>query len=155
MPKRNSDFDVDALPVETAKPRNTEHVVAPNMAPADAAKTLRSALTFIRNQGVVLESAKGHEPSIAEWVVGAPISGGWWGHAKGHEIHELTQQMRDAKELLVCTLAKGRITYIHKRLWPAFVKLADRFPRGTLNSVREVHTSSGRPIDSPAALETP
>lgn len=106
--------------------------------------TPRDAITFIRRHGVVLEAAKGLEPSLAAKVTGGPIAGSWWGHSKGHEIYELTQTVHDSSAVLVCTLAKGRITYVHRRLWPAFVRLAKRFPAGALDKVREVHTATGR-----------
>lgn len=106
--------------------------------------TPRAALAFIRRHGVVLEAAKGAEPSLAEEIAGGPIRGGWWAHPQGHAIYELTEKVRDSSAVLTCTLAKGRITYIHERLWPAFVRIADELPAGALDQVREVHTASGR-----------
>lgn len=106
--------------------------------------TPRQAIDFIRYHGLVLEAAKGLEPSLAERVAGQPIKGSWWGHPKGRQIYELTQKIRDSKAVLICTLAQGRITYIHRRLWPFFVCLSQRFPEHSLNRVREVHLSSGR-----------
>jgi hypothetical protein len=106
--------------------------------------TPREAIAFVRRHGVVLEAAKGLEPSLAAEVAGRPIGGNWWAAPEGHQIFELTQKVRDSKAVLVCTLAKGRITYIHERLWPAFARLAKCFPDGALDAVREVHTSSGQ-----------
>ena len=106
--------------------------------------TPRQAVDFIRRHGVVLEAANGLEPSLAALVAGGPISGSWWGHAKGQEIYALTQTIHDSKAVLICTLARGRITYIHRRLWPPFVRMADRFPRHVLDKVREIHLPSGR-----------
>ena len=106
--------------------------------------TPREAINFIRQQGVVLEAAKGLEPSLVAKIVGDPIIGSWWSHPNGHEIYELTQKIRESKAVLICTLAKGRITYVHKRLWPAFVRLASMFPSGALDKVQEVHVVSGR-----------
>ena len=98
--------------------------------------TPRQAMDFIRYHGVVLEAAKGLEPSLAERVAGEPIFGSWWGHPKGDEIFELTRKVRDSEAVLVCTLARGRITYVHRRLWPPFVRMADK--------IRELHLPSGR-----------
>jgi len=106
--------------------------------------TPRRAIEFIRYHGVALESAKGLEPSLAAKVAGGPISGGWWNHPQSHQIYALTQKIRDSKAVLVCTLCSGRITYIHRRLWPAFIRLARHFPPGSLDRVEEVHTASGR-----------
>src|SRR5690349_17933892 len=57
--------------------------------------TPRAALAFVRRHGVVLESAKGPVPNLAEAAVGAPIRGNWWGHPKGKQIFWLTRAVRD------------------------------------------------------------
>ena len=99
---------------------------------------------FIRYHGVVLEAAKGLEPSLAQRIAGEPIRGSWWGHPKGNEIHQLTKTVQNSRAILTCTLAGGRITYIHRRLWPYFVRMARRFPPHALDRVQEVHLPSGR-----------
>ena len=38
----------------------------------------------------------------------------------------------------------GKITYIHRRLWPALVRLAGRFSKPRLAAVKEVHTPAGK-----------
>lgn len=106
--------------------------------------TLRQAIDFIRYHGVVLESAKGPEPSLAARIAGGPIVGSWWGHPMGQEIYALLQKVHRSRVVLVCTLAGGRITYIHRRLWPAFVRLARQFPDHALDEVHQVHLPSGR-----------
>ena len=106
--------------------------------------TTRQAIDFIRYHGVVLEAAKGLEPSLAVRIAGGPIRGSWWCHPMVHEIFALTQKVRDSKAVLICTLARGKITYIHRRLWPAFVRMAKKFPSHALDEVQEVHLPSGR-----------
>ncbi len=106
--------------------------------------TQRQAIAFIRRHGVVLESAKGPVRSLAEAIVGAPIRGGWWSHPRSHEIFAVTQGVRDCDDVLVCRLVDGKITFVHRRLWPALVRIADRFPRERLAQVREIHSASGR-----------
>jgi len=106
--------------------------------------TARSAKAFIRRRGIVLESAHGELPSLAETIAGGLIAGSWWRHSKGREIFALTRAVRDSKDILVCRLAGGKITYIHRRLWPALVRLAPRFDRHGLAAIREVHTKTGR-----------
>jgi hypothetical protein len=108
--------------------------------------TSRQALAFIRKHGVVLESARGPVPSLAEVIVGEPVRGSWWSHPKSHEIFAVTQAIRDSEDVLVCRLIKGKITFVHRRLWPALVRAAGRLPAVRLSQVREVHTSSGRHV---------
>ena len=106
--------------------------------------TPRQAMDFIRYHGVVLQSAKGLEPSLAARIVGGPVRGSWWGHPQSHEIYALLQQVDKSKAVLTCPLVGGKITYIHRRLWPAFVKMAKEFPAHALDKALQVHLPSGR-----------
>jgi len=106
--------------------------------------TARVALAFVKRHGIVLESARGPVPNLAEAVVGGRIRGSWWGHAKGKEIFWLTRAVRDSRDVLVCRLVGGKITYVHRRLWPALVRAARRFARRNLAAVPEVHTAQGQ-----------
>jgi hypothetical protein len=45
--------------------------------------------------------------------------------------------------VLVCKLVDGKITYVHRRVWPVLVKLASRFAKGQLARVSDEHTASG------------
>lgn len=113
--------------------------------------TTAEALAFVRTHGVVLEAATGPVPSLAGAIAGGPIRGSWWGHARSHEIFALTRAIRDCPDVLVCRLVDGKITYVHRRLWPALVRVAERFPRKHLAKVHEKHTASGRHLSEEVA----
>ena len=108
--------------------------------------TTREALAFIRKHGVVLEAAHGPVPSLAEAIAGGPVRGNWWSHPNSHEIFRVTRAIRDSDDVLVCRLIKGKVTFVHRRLWPALVRAADHLPPERLSRLREVHTSSGRHV---------
>jgi hypothetical protein len=101
------------------------------------------ALAFVERHGVVLQAARGSVPSLAEAVAGGPIRGSWWGHPKGREIFRLASAVTDNADVLVCRLVDGKVTYVHRRLWPALVRLASRFPKARLAKVWDEHTPSG------------
>ena len=103
----------------------------------------RAALAFVRRHGIVLESARGPVPNLAATVAGKPIRGSWWAHPKGHEIFWVTRAVRESTEVLVCRLVGGKVTYVHRRLWPAVVRVAHRFARDRLAALRETHTADG------------
>jgi hypothetical protein len=107
------------------------------------ALSVADALRFVREQGVVLLSARGPVPSFAERVTGEPIRGSWWGHPRSHEIYRLAEAVEDSGEVLTCRLIDGKVTWVHRRLWPALLRLADRFPREGLARVWSEHTASG------------
>ena len=103
----------------------------------------QEALAFVEKHGVVLQAARSSLPSLAEAVAGGPIRGSWWAHPKGMEIYRAASVVSDSPDVLVCKLVDGKITYVHRRLWPALVKLASRFRRARLAKVWEEHTKSG------------
>jgi len=106
--------------------------------------TPAQALAVVRTHGVVLESGMGPVPSLATAVAGARIRGSWWGHARGREIFKLTRAIRDCPDVLVCRLVGGKITYVHRRLWPALVRLSAHIPHTRLALIRETHAISGK-----------
>jgi hypothetical protein len=104
----------------------------------------REALAFVEKHGVVLQAARGPVPSLAEAVAGGPIRGSWWGHPRGREIFLAAEAVVESGDVLVCKLVEGKVTYVHRRLWPALVRLASRFGRARLAKVWSEHTASGR-----------
>jgi hypothetical protein len=108
--------------------------------------TRKQALAFVRKHGVVLEAGRGPVVSFADALAGRPIRGSWWGHPKGREIFALTRAVRDSKDVCVCRLVAGKITYVHRRLWPALVHVAPQLPRRQLAMIHEVHTATGRHV---------
>lgn len=114
--------------------------------------TPAEAIEFVRAHGVVLESATGPVPSLAVAIAGQRIGGSWWAHASGREIFALTRAVRDCSDVLVCRLVGGKITYVHRRLWPALVRVSKRFPAKHLARIRETHTASGKHVSEQEAF---
>ena len=119
--------------------------------------TVYQALGFVRRHGIVLMSARGPAPSLAERIVGGAIRGSWWAHPRSHEIYRLMTAVSESREVLVCRLVDGRVTLIHRRLWPAVARLARRFPKSRLAAVRQEHTPRGhhRTVTVPFARRIP
>lgn len=103
----------------------------------------KQGLDFVKRHGVVLQAARGPVPSLAEAIAGGPIRGSWWGHPKGHEIFRVAEAVCESPEVLVCKLVGGKVTYVHRRLWPALVRLASRFQKAQLARVWNEHTRTG------------
>ena len=108
--------------------------------------TAEEALAFVRKHGVVLASAPGPVPTLVTAIVGTPIKGSWWGHPKGREIFRVLSAVRDSPDILVCRLVDNKITFVHRRLWPALVRVAERFEARQIAQVHEEHTASGRHV---------
>jgi hypothetical protein len=108
--------------------------------------TAAEAISFIQEHGVVLASAKGPVPRLTELIVNEPIKGSWWAHPKSHQFFAVLQAVADSDDVLVCRLVNGKVTFIHRRLWPALVRAAKRFPSAQIAQVHEEHTASGRHV---------
>ena len=103
----------------------------------------KEALAFVERHGIVLQAARGPLPNLAETTAGGAIRGSWWGHPKGREIFRAVKTIGASPNVLVCKLFEGKITYVHRRLWPALIKLASRFRKEQLAKVWDEHTRSG------------
>jgi len=126
------------------RPEDTEvyHTLnAMNTMSAEAA-----ALAFVEAHGVVLASAKGPVPRLIDAIAGESISGNWWVHPKANAIYSVLAKVSESEQVLVCRLVNGKITLIHRRLWPALVRLAERFAPEQIAQVKEQHTASGRHV---------
>jgi len=104
----------------------------------------KQALAWVKKCGIAVESARAAVPSLAQVVAGEPLLGSWWAHSTGNDIFLLSRAIRSSPDVLVCRLLDGKITYIHRRLWPALVRLAGRFSKRKLAAVKEVHTPAGK-----------
>lgn len=100
-------------------------------------------IAFIETHGVVLASGKGPVPNLAEAVAGEPLRGSWWGHPKGKEIFHALEKVGDSPDILCFKLVGGKITFVHRRLWPALVRLAEELGTERLTAVRQEHTATG------------
>ena len=127
-------------------------------APARAAdvagmKSAAQALAFVADQGVVLASAKGPLPRLIEFIAGEPITGNWWSHPRANQIYNALARVSDHPDVLVCRLVNGKITLVHRRLWPALARVAHRLPAERVARVVEIHTASGRHVTHDVPFE--
>src|SRR6186713_400560 len=93
-------------------------------------------VAFVAKHGVVLASAKGAVPNVAEAIAG-PIRGSWWSHEKGPEIFRALGAIDDSPEVLCFKLVGGKVTFVHRRLWAALVRLADVLGEERLAVIRQ------------------
>lgn len=106
---------------------------------------------FVARHGVVLASGKGPVPCLAEAVAGEPIRGSWWQHPKSKAIFRALSEVDDSPDVLRFRLVNAKITLVHRRLWPALVRLAEELGGGALTVHRQEHTASGahRSVETP------
>jgi hypothetical protein len=100
-------------------------------------------LKFVEQHGIVLASAKGPVPSLAEAIAGGPIRGSWWVHKKRGAIFDAINAVADSSDVLCFRLVDRKLTFVHRRLWPALIRLADELGRDRLAAIKQEHTNTG------------
>lgn len=93
----------------------------------------------------MLASATGPVPNVAEAVAGEPIVGSWWGHAKSHAIFDALTAIADSPDIRSFRLVDHKVTFVHRRLWPALARLAHSgiLDPARVASVQQEHLPSG------------
>jgi hypothetical protein len=87
-----------------------------------AAKAFQKSFRALKRSGFLL-LADNRLPSITTLVVGKPIRGSWWGHPKGHDIFYVASRIADHPDVAVTKLISGKVTFVHRKLWPALLAL--------------------------------
>lgn len=100
---------------------------------------------LVEKHGIMLASAYGPVLNIAQAVAGEPIVGGWWAHPKGKAIFAALSEIDDSDEVRCFKLIDGKVTFVHRRMWPALVRLgnAGAVATETLGSLQQEHMPTG------------
>ncbi len=83
----------------------------------------RAVLAELSRTGLLLQSDP-VLPSVSGIVSGEKIHGSWWGHKNGHEIFTVLNHLNAHPDAIITRLVSGKVTYLHRRLWPDFLALA-------------------------------
>jgi hypothetical protein len=83
----------------------------------------RSVERVLRATGVLVRQDK-LLPSVVGIITGERLTTSWWNHPKAHEIFHCLEQLAEDSDVLVSRLIGGKVTYIDRRLWPAFLAVA-------------------------------
>src|SRR5690348_4831797 len=63
-------------------------------------------------------------PSLTTIVAGGPVRGSWLAHPCGHTIYAVATHVEAHADVTDARLISGKVTYIHRRLWPALLGVA-------------------------------
>jgi len=110
---------------------------------AMAPLTAPQALRLLEREGALLVAARGPLPTLTEAIAGERIRGSWWGHPKGKLIFAVLSALQESPRVAACKLVAGKVTLIHRRLWPALIALAGEKGNKKLDRLRQEHQASG------------
>jgi hypothetical protein len=98
---------------------------------------------WIRERGVVLQSARGPVENVTQFIAGEPIRGSWWGHAAGKEIYAILTVLDESPEIVSTRLINGNVTLLHARVWPSVVRVSELFGAQRLAAIHSERTAGG------------
>jgi hypothetical protein len=104
----------------------------------------RDPIAFVAEHGVVLVSGTGSAPRLSDAIAGEPVRGSWWAHPAGKRIFDALQVVADSPDIVVCRLAGGRQTLVHRAAWPVLWRLRDAIPADRSARIVQEHTAAGR-----------
>ncbi|HEV2226105.1 MAG TPA: hypothetical protein VGR56_04785 [Nitrososphaerales archaeon] len=102
----------------------------------------------LHGTGILLLSDKAL-PNVVCLVAGPKVKGSWWGHESGHEIFRDLKELDADPDSLTTRLVSGKVTYLHRRLWPDFLTVATAKENWQLRGL----TGSARRLLSKVDLE--
>lgn len=76
----------------------------------------------LRKSGFLLESDP-KLPSVCTLITGEPLRGSWWSHPQAQTIFQVNEQLEDHKDILITKLLSGKVTFVHRKLWPAILAI--------------------------------
>ena len=87
------------------------------------ATNLAKVLSALEQNGLLMQ-ADSNLPSVVTLLVGKPVRGSWWGHPMGDAIHIVNTELKAHPDVIATYLVSGKITLIHRRIWPALFGVA-------------------------------
>jgi len=88
-----------------------------------AAREFRAVVKALEKNGLLLQTDPSL-PNAASLLAAGPIRGSWWVHPRANEIFIGLNQLADHEDILFTKLVSGKVTLIHRRLWPDFLSIA-------------------------------
>jgi hypothetical protein len=125
--------------------------------PSEAAPVLAR----VKEHGLLLQT-DANLPSVCALVTGAPVRGSWWAHPRSHDIFRVNCELAEHPDVLVIKLISGKITYLHRALWPALIAIGrsreswqmdglSREARDLLGKVDREPVQTDRSLSKPAS----
>src|SRR5215813_9044042 len=57
-------------------------------------------------------------PNLCALVAGERVRGSWWSHPRGRAMFAVDGDLEDHPDVLMTKLISGKVTYVHRALWP-------------------------------------
>jgi len=85
--------------------------------------TRAHTLKWAKAMGLVMLGPTPNLPSLVTHIAPGLRGARWWSHPQANEIYNTYRQIIEDRDIAVAKLVDGKITLLHRKLWPAIIKL--------------------------------
>jgi len=103
--------------------------------------TLKRVAAELERLGLLMQQDKSLT-SVVSLVTGESLRTSWWSHPRAKEIFTILRRLEEVS--LATKLVAGKVTLVHRRLWPALLTVATIGEPWQSAVAKEVHTESGK-----------
>ena len=107
----------------------------------------------LRKSGFLLESDP-KLPSVCTLITGEPLRGSWWSHPQAQTIFQVNEQLEDQKNVLITKLLSGKVTFVHRKLWPEILAIGIGREPWQIKSLPDAGRTLLKLIDAGGSLTT-
>lgn len=108
-----------------------------------------TVLHNLKANGFLLESDP-KLPSVCSLITGSALRGSWWSHPLAQNIFQVNEQLEDHQDVLITKLVSGKVTFVHRDLWPEMVTIGrsrqswqlQKLPRPVLSLLKQVESAN-------------
>jgi hypothetical protein len=83
----------------------------------------QAVLRSLAGSGLLLKQDK-RIPNVVTLLTGESLQTSWWSHPKAHLIFAALSELSVHPDVLFTKLLYGKVTLVHRNLWPAFLTVA-------------------------------
>ncbi|MBI1849195.1 MAG: hypothetical protein HYR85_02515 [Planctomycetes bacterium] len=88
--------------------------------------TVSEACELLETLGLLTVAPVSPIASLVRAVGGPSTTANWWGHPAGKKIYSIALGLEESADVFGCKLVGGKLTIVHRRLWPALHALVVR-----------------------------
>jgi len=82
----------------------------------------RPVFAKLKEHGLLLQ-IDANLPNVCALVAGVSVRGSWWAHPRSHDIFRVNCALAAHPDVFVHKLISGKVTYLHRALWPAVIAI--------------------------------
>jgi hypothetical protein len=119
----------------------------------DAPAYFKLVMSQLQRFGLLLQSDS-TLPSVCSLISGAPVRGSWWSHPLAHLIFQVNGQLADHRDVLITKLISGKVTFVHRKLWPELFAIGTSRERWQTRDLSPAARSMLKMVSEQGSLRT-